>query len=80
MNYLKIFVFHKYITFSREILGVKEGERMNDMSFLKGMGVGLVVGSVAGMIATPKKNKFSIGKALKSMGDVMDNVAHTIGM
>ncbi len=53
---------------------------MNNMSFVKGMGVGLMVGSMVGMIAAPRKKKFNIGKALKSMGDVVDNVADTIGL
>ncbi len=53
---------------------------MNNMSFIKGMGVGLMVGSMVGMMAMPRKKKFNIGKALKSMGDVVDNVADTIGL
>ena len=53
---------------------------MNNMSFIKGMGVGLMVGSMVGMMAMPRKKKFNIGKALMSMGDVVDNVADTIGL
>ena len=53
---------------------------MNNMSFIKGMGVGLAVGSMVGMMAMPKKKKINVGKALKSMGDVMDNVAGAIGL
>ena len=53
---------------------------MNNMSFIKGMGLGIVVGSVAGMIAMPKKKKLNIGRALKSMGDVMDDVAGSLGL
>ncbi len=53
---------------------------MNNMSFIKGMGVGLMVGSMVGMMAMPRKKKFNIGKALKSMGDVVDNVADAIGL
>ena len=63
-----------------EILAVKEGKRMNNMSFFKGMGIGVMVGSVAGMIAAPKKKSIRIGKALKSMGDVVDSVASTLGL
>ena len=53
---------------------------MNNMSFAKGMGLGLAVGSMVGMIAAPRKKKFDLGKALKSMGDVVDNVAGSIGL
>ncbi len=53
---------------------------MNNMSFVKGMGIGLMVGSMVGMIAAPRKKKFNIGKALKSMGDAVDSVASTIGL
>ncbi len=53
---------------------------MNNMSFVKGMGLGIVVGSMVGMIASPKKKKFNIGKALKSMGDVVDEVAGSLGL
>ena len=53
---------------------------MNNMSFVKGMGIGLMVGSMVGMVAAPRKKKFNIGKALKSMGDVVDSVASTMGL
>ena len=53
---------------------------MNNMSFVKGMGIGLMVGSMVGMAVMPNKKKFNIGKALKSMGDVVDNVADAIGL
>ena len=53
---------------------------MNKMSFVKGIGVGMVVGAAAGMLAMPKKQKFTIGKALRSVGDVVDSVAGAIGM
>lgn len=53
---------------------------MNNMSFVKGMGIGLMVGSMVGMAVMPHKKKFNIGKALKSMGDVVDNVADAIGL
>ena len=52
---------------------------MNNMSFIKGLGIGIVVGSMGGMVA-PRKKKFNIGRALKSMGDVVDSVADTIGL
>ena len=53
---------------------------MNKMSFIKGMGIGVVVGAAAGMIAMPKKQKLTIGKALRSVGDMVDSVAGAIGM
>ncbi|MCD8088432.1 MAG: hypothetical protein LUE22_07590 [Oscillospiraceae bacterium] len=53
---------------------------MNKMSFFKGIGVGLMVGSMVGMAAAPRKKKLNIGKALKSMGDVVDSVAGSMGL
>lgn len=54
---------------------------MNKMSFIKGMGVGVVVGSVVGMAVMPKKTKSNtIGKAIRSVGDVVENVANTLGI
>ena len=54
---------------------------MNKMSFIKGIGVGVMVGSVVGMAAAPKKNKAGkIGKAIKSVGDVVESVAGSIGI
>lgn len=52
------------------------------MNFASGMGIGLVVGSaVSAAIATPKKNnsrKSKVGKALRTMGDVVENIGSTI--
>ena len=53
---------------------------MNNMTFFKGMGLGIMVGSMVGMVAAPRTRKFNIGRALKSMGDVVDSVADTIGL
>ena len=53
---------------------------MNKMSFLKGLGVGAAMGAAVGMIAMPKQKKFKIGEALKSMGDVVNSVAGTLGL
>jgi len=53
---------------------------MNNMSFFKGMGIGVMVGSIAGMIASPKKKPAGLGKALKSVGTVVDNVSSTLGL
>jgi len=53
---------------------------MSNMSFIKGIGIGLVVGSMVGMVVMPKRRKTSVGKALRSMSDVVENVAGTIGL
>lgn len=53
---------------------------MNKMTFVKGMGLGVVVGSVIGMVASPKKKKSSVGKAIKTMGDVVESITDSIGM
>lgn len=54
---------------------------MNNMSLIKGIGIGMVVGSIAGMAMAPKKgSKAGFTKTLKSIGDVMDSVANTIGL
>ncbi len=53
---------------------------MNKTTFVKGMGLGLVVGSAVGMVFSPKKKKSAIGKALRSMGDVVEGITDTIGL
>jgi gas vesicle protein len=55
---------------------------MNNMNFVKGMGIGLVVGSTIGMVVAPKKNngKKVIGKYLRGVGEIIDNVSDAIGM
>ncbi len=57
---------------------------MNGMNFAKGMGVGLVMGSAIGMAvsAPAKKNqkKNMVSKALKTMGDIVENIGDSIGM
>ena len=53
---------------------------MNKMTFVKGMGLGLVVGSAVGMVIAPKKKNSPIGKALRSMGDVVEGISETIGL
>lgn len=50
------------------------------MSFVKGTGIGIMMGSVAGMagygyMQTHKKGmKKNVSKALRNMGDLVDNV------
>ncbi len=54
---------------------------MNNMSLIKGIGIGMVVGSIAGMVVAPKKaRKSTFTKTLKSIGDAMDSVVTTIGL
>ncbi len=54
---------------------------MNNANFVKGMGVGLVVGSAIGMVVAPRKNeKTTVGRALKAMGTVVDSIADSIGL
>ncbi len=53
---------------------------MNKMSFVKGMGAGMIVGAAVGMAVMPKKTKSgTVGKAIRSIGDVVENVAATLG-
>lgn len=61
---------------------------MNGMNFAKGVGVGIVVGSTIGMAVAstasnhkkpPQKNNV-VGKALKAMGDIVDNLGDSFGM
>ncbi len=53
---------------------------MNKMSFVKGMGVGMVVGSAIGMAAAPKNRKGGVGKAIKSIGSAIENVTDMLGL
>ena len=55
---------------------------MNKTNFLVGMGIGVAVGSLAGMSvsSTKKTPKNIIGKTLKTMGEVVDAVSSSIGM
>ena len=55
---------------------------INNLNFLKGMGVGLVAGGVISMVATPKKShsKNVVGKCLKGMGEIIENVSDAMGV
>ena len=56
---------------------------MNNMSFIKGMGLGLMVGAAAGAVgynAMPRKKKACLGKALRTMGDVVDSFTGSLGL
>ena len=57
---------------------------MSGNDFLKGAAVGLVIGSAAGMMMVPDKRrgckKKSIGKAIKTVGEVVENFTDFIGI
>lgn len=53
---------------------------MNNMSFIKGIGVGMIVGSAVGMVVSPRKRRGGLGKAIKSIGTAVENVTETIGL
>jgi hypothetical protein len=56
--------------------------RMNSgMNFAKGVGLGILVGSAIGMaVAAPKKNgKKMVGKALRSVGEVIESINDAMG-
>jgi len=53
---------------------------LSNMSFIKGVGVGMVVGSAVGMAVAPKNRKGGIGKAIKSIGSAIENVTDTLGI
>ena len=53
---------------------------INNGSFYKGLGMGIVVGSAVSMaVKTGKNSKNAWGKALKSMGEVVDNISGVFG-
>ena len=55
---------------------------MDNATFLKGLGVGVVVGSALSMAVHggKKDDKNAWGKALKSMGEVVENVSGVLGL
>lgn len=53
---------------------------MNNMSFIKGIGLGMVVGSAVGMVVSPRKHKGSLGKAIKSIGSAVESITESIGL
>lgn len=54
------------------------------MNFAKGVGVGVVVGSAVAMaVVAPQKKtnkKNVVSKALRTMGDVIENIGDSISM
>ncbi len=55
---------------------------MKKSNFLIGMGIGVTVGSLAGMAMSESKKspKNVVGKTLKTMGEVVDAVSSSIGL
>ena len=55
---------------------------MTKTNLLVGMGIGVAVGSLAGMTVsgTKKPPKNIVGKTLKAMGEVVDAVSSSIGL
>lgn len=55
---------------------------VNNMSFLKGMGMGIVAGSVISMVVMPKKSggRKTVGRYLRNVGDIIENVTDAMGM
>jgi gas vesicle protein len=55
---------------------------MNSMNFVKGVGVGLVLGSAVSMVVMPHNNKRNgknmIGKALRTMGEVIESISDAV--
>ena len=55
---------------------------MNSKRFLMGVGLGMVAGSALGMVAAPKRrndSKRMVSRALKGMGNVIDDVTTLMG-
>ena len=56
---------------------------MNSMDFIKGMGIGMVAGTARSMAVMPKKKnnlKSVTGKALKTAGEIVENISDAIGL
>jgi len=54
---------------------------MNKMNFVKGISLGLMVGAGVGMMIVPQKKggKSTISKALRAMGDLLEDVETALG-
>lgn len=54
---------------------------MNNMNFVKGISLGLMVGAGVGMMITPSKKsgKSTVSKALRAMGDLLEDVETALG-
>lgn len=54
---------------------------MNKMNFVKAMSLGLMVGAGVGMVIAPQKKsgKSTVSKALRAMGDLLEDVETALG-
>lgn len=61
---------------------MQEVRDMNSMSFVKGMGAGLIVGACVGMslCADKKTCKRKLGKTVKNIGEVIESVTDSLGL
>ena len=54
---------------------------MHKTNFFVGMGIGVALGTAAGISMMPKKGpKNIVGKTLKTMGQVVDAVSDSMGL
>ena len=55
---------------------------MSNMDFIKGLGAGMVAGATIGMAIAPKRKnvKCLAGKALKTVGTIVENISDAIGI
>lgn len=58
-----------------------EVERVKEHRFAKGIGLGMLAGAALGAAMMPRKAsmKKTAGKAMKSMGQAMDNLSDELG-
>ena len=55
---------------------------MNNKRFLVGMGLGMAAGGAIGMMVSPRRHtvgKHMVSRALRGMGDVIDDVTAVLG-
>ncbi len=57
---------------------------MNAKNFARGVGIGMVVGSAIGMTVSSANRKSykqkKVGKTLKTIGDIVDNIGSAFNM
>lgn len=58
---------------------------MNTNNFARGIGIGIVVGSAIGMTVaaaktSSKQTKSKVGKALRTVGDIAENIGNAFNM
>ena len=69
-------------TGSEGSLKKREVEGMKDHEFAKGMGLGVLAGAALGAAMMPRKKhsvKKAAGKAMKTVGQVMENLSEDMG-